>query len=174
MKCRAPRAHANTWHIRLVGSAWLTGGANIERKEKWKWMTGGGHISLRKGVNLLLTIANWGFVKKEHKGSMLQLAKLRVVRGAKARPYLVVFCRGANKEGAIPIFHPQVSKVWSRESSIHKLMSWELQKALALRLGCGCMEVKTHTWYTWCRWSFHEGPVDWICRRFQQGMERVT
>jgi hypothetical protein len=45
VKCRAPRARANMWHIRLVGTAWLTGGVVTMPREKWKWVTGGGHTS---------------------------------------------------------------------------------------------------------------------------------
>jgi hypothetical protein len=45
----------NMWHIRQVGTTWLTGGTNIERTEKVeagdRWWT---HITL-EGVNPLLT-----------------------------------------------------------------------------------------------------------------------
>jgi hypothetical protein len=39
----------------IAGAAWLTCGANIECREKWKRVTGGGHMSSRKGVKPLLT-----------------------------------------------------------------------------------------------------------------------
>jgi hypothetical protein len=70
----------------IGGVAWLTGGVTTSAKRKVeagdRWWT---HVSWG-GVNPLLTIAYRGLVKEEHEGSTLQLAKLRVARGARVRP----------------------------------------------------------------------------------------
>jgi hypothetical protein len=74
----------------------------------------------------------------------------------------VVVCRGASKEGAIPVSHSRVSEVWSRGIQFTNSRDRESQKVLALRPGLWSCGGKTHTWCMWCRWSFHEGPVDRI------------
>jgi hypothetical protein len=44
----------NTWHVRLVGPAWLTGGVAVNARGNMKEVIGRGHASPWAGVNLLL------------------------------------------------------------------------------------------------------------------------
>jgi hypothetical protein len=123
----------NIWNIYLVGIAWLTGATNIEHREKWKWVIGGGHTSSRKGVNLLLTITNKGFTKEEQKGSTLQLAKLLFERGARVRPSRWLFVEALERKGTYPYRTLGYRRFGVESFQFTKLRDHESQKVLALK-----------------------------------------
>jgi hypothetical protein len=54
-------------------------------------VTDGGHVSFEMGVNILLTSCTWVLIRKEHKGSTLQLARLRVARREKRKSTIADF-----------------------------------------------------------------------------------
>jgi hypothetical protein len=53
----------------------------------------------------------------------------------------VVACRGASEEGAIPVSHLGYGGLEKEESRVIDSRTRELRKVLALRPGCGHMEM---------------------------------
>jgi hypothetical protein len=127
------------------GTAWLIGGENIERREKWKWVTGGGHMLPRKGVNLLLTIANHGFTKEEHKDSTLQLVKLQVARGARVRPSQWLFVEVLARKGLYPYHTLKYHRFGVESLQFTKSRDCESQKVLVLKAQIVVMWRRTLT-----------------------------